>query len=187
MTRTLLLVAALGAVLAPALASEKHKAAAPMSDKAIIASAMRAAPAKVGAGAKIVAFDDKGRHAHRARRHQRIHLHRRQSANARARSDVHGRGRDGMGGRVDVEEGTDRRQVGPDVHAGGGTDASNTDPFATAPTHENHWIKTGPHVMVVGGDAAFYDQYPKSPDPDTSMPYVMWAGTPYQHLMVPTH
>ncbi|HEV2722631.1 MAG TPA: hypothetical protein VG323_21590 [Thermoanaerobaculia bacterium] len=67
----------------------------------------------------------------------------------------------------------------------GGTDASNTDPYATKPTTANHWIKTGPHIMIVGADAAFYDSYPKSPDPDTSVPYVMWAGTPYQHLMAP--
>ena len=67
----------------------------------------------------------------------------------------------------------------------GGTDASNTDPYATKPTATNHWVKTGPHVMVVGGDAAFYDSYPRNADPDTSVPYVMWAGTPYQHLMAP--
>ncbi|RDI98222.1 hypothetical protein DVT68_14195 [Dyella solisilvae] len=67
----------------------------------------------------------------------------------------------------------------------GGTDASNTDPYAAGPTPGNHWIKTGPHVMVVGADAAFYDIYPKDPNPDTSAPYVMWAGTPYQHLMAP--
>jgi hypothetical protein len=67
----------------------------------------------------------------------------------------------------------------------GGTDASNTDPFAEKPTATNHWIKTGPHIMVVGGDAAFYDSYPKDADPDTSVPYVMWPGTPYQHLMAP--
>jgi hypothetical protein len=67
----------------------------------------------------------------------------------------------------------------------GGTDASNTDPYAEKPTATNHWIKTGPHIMVVGGDAAFYDAYPKGADPDTSAPYVMWAGTPYQHLMAP--
>jgi hypothetical protein len=67
----------------------------------------------------------------------------------------------------------------------GGTDASNTDPYATTPTASNHWIKTGPHVMVVGADPSFYDAYPKSPDPDTSVAYVMWAGTPYQHLMAP--
>jgi hypothetical protein len=67
----------------------------------------------------------------------------------------------------------------------GGTDASNTDPYAEKPTVQNHWVKTGPHVMIVGADASFYDGYPKNPDPDTSVPYVMWAGTPYQHLMAP--
>jgi hypothetical protein len=67
----------------------------------------------------------------------------------------------------------------------GGTDASNTDPYAEKPSAENHWVKTGPHVMVVGADASFYDQYPKAADPDTSVPYIMWAGTPYQHVMAP--
>ena len=67
----------------------------------------------------------------------------------------------------------------------GGTDASNTDPYAPKPTKANHWIKTGPHIMIVGADSAFYDSYPKGADPDTSVPYVMWAGTPYQHLMAP--
>ncbi len=67
----------------------------------------------------------------------------------------------------------------------GGTDASNTDPYAARPTASNHWIKTGPHVMIVGADPGFYDSYPKGADPDTKAPYVMWAGTPYQHLMAP--
>ncbi|HYK50907.1 MAG TPA: hypothetical protein VEU94_14360 [Terriglobales bacterium] len=69
----------------------------------------------------------------------------------------------------------------------GGTDASNTDPYAAKPTAANHWIKTGPHIMIVGADASFYDTYPKGADPDTKSPYVMWAGTPYQHLMAPIH
>ena len=67
----------------------------------------------------------------------------------------------------------------------GGTDASNTDPYAPKPTAANHWIKTGPHIMIVGADASFYDTYPKDADPDTKSPYVMWAGTLYQHLMAP--
>lgn len=67
----------------------------------------------------------------------------------------------------------------------GGTDASNTDPYATKPADGNHWVKTGPHVMIVGAEASFYDMYPKGADPDTSVPYVMWPGTPYQHLMIP--
>jgi hypothetical protein len=67
----------------------------------------------------------------------------------------------------------------------GGTDASNTDPYAQKPVSGNHWVKTGPHFMIVGADPAFYDSYPKSSEPDTAAPYVMWAGTPYQHLMAP--
>ena len=67
----------------------------------------------------------------------------------------------------------------------GGTDFSNTDPYATKPAANNHWIKTGPHIMIVGADPSFYDMYPKSADPDTSVPYIMWPGTPYQHLMAP--
>lgn len=67
----------------------------------------------------------------------------------------------------------------------GGTDASNTDPYATKPEGGNHWIKTGPHVMIVGADASFYQQYPRSATPDTGVPYIMWPGTPYEHLMVP--
>src|ERR1700674_995817 len=67
----------------------------------------------------------------------------------------------------------------------GGTDASNTDPYATKPSAENHWIKTGAHVMIVGADPSFYDMYPKSADPDTPVPYVMCGGTPSQDLMIP--
>lgn len=67
----------------------------------------------------------------------------------------------------------------------GGTDASNVDPYATAPDDVNHWVRTGAHVMVVGADDAFYAMYPDDAQPDTSVPYVMWAGTPYRHLMIP--
>lgn len=66
----------------------------------------------------------------------------------------------------------------------GGTDASNTDPYAKAPTANNDWIKTGPHIMLVGSKAML-SGYPSGAKPDTSAPYVMWAGTPYAHLMVP--
>ena len=65
----------------------------------------------------------------------------------------------------------------------GGTDASNIDPYASKPT--THWIRTGPHVMITGADSSFYASYPHGADPDTTVAYVMWAGTPYQHLMAP--
>ncbi len=66
----------------------------------------------------------------------------------------------------------------------GGTDASNTDPYATEPTETNNWVKTGPHVMVMNA-MDMMAGYPTSPTPDTTKPYVMWHGTPYAHLMVP--
>lgn len=68
----------------------------------------------------------------------------------------------------------------------GGTDASNTDPYAAKPTADNDWIKTGPHIMLVGSKAMLAG-YPSGAKPDTSVPYVMWAGTPYAHLMVPVN
>lgn len=66
----------------------------------------------------------------------------------------------------------------------GGTDTSNIDPYATKPTSGNEWVKTGPHLMVVGSKEILAG-HPAGAKPDTSQPYVMWAGTPYAHLMVP--
>lgn len=68
----------------------------------------------------------------------------------------------------------------------GDSGASNTDPYATASASGNHWIKTGPHVMIVGPSAKLMAGYPTTPDPDVTKPYIMWAGTPYAHLMLPT-
>ena len=66
----------------------------------------------------------------------------------------------------------------------GGVDASNTDPYATKPAAGADWVRTGPHVMVVG-DPALLAGYSGGAKPDTSAPYVMFAGTPYAHLMAP--
>jgi hypothetical protein len=64
----------------------------------------------------------------------------------------------------------------------GGT--SNTDPYAKGPAPGNHWVKTGPHVMIVGPSVKTMG-YPMTADPDPTKPYVMWPGTPYAHLMIP--
>ncbi len=62
--------------------------------------------------------------------------------------------------------------------------ASNTDPFAMEPTPTNHWIVSPPHLMVVVPDPKTLDAFPS--DPSQGGPWVMWKGTPYAHLMVPT-
>ncbi len=67
----------------------------------------------------------------------------------------------------------------------GDTGASNTDPYAKGPQQGNHWVQTGTHVMVVGPAAKTMVGYPRTADPDPTKPYVMWPGTPYEHLMIP--
>jgi hypothetical protein len=62
--------------------------------------------------------------------------------------------------------------------------ASNTDPYATAATASNHWVKTGPHVMILG-PASKTLGYPRTADANPATPYVMWADTPYEHVMIP--
>src|SRR3954465_10493296 len=66
----------------------------------------------------------------------------------------------------------------------GGTDASNTDPYAQKPDANNNWVETGPHDMLVGAKGMI-EGYPRAAKPDTSQPYVMWPDTPYEHLMIP--
>lgn len=62
---------------------------------------------------------------------------------------------------------------------------SNTDPFAEAATADNQWIQEGrPHIMVLVSDHAMLEGL--STDPDNGGPWVMWKGTPYAHIMIPT-
>jgi hypothetical protein len=162
-----------------------HSTKAPPTDEELIASAMKAAPMDVAKNATIVApgADGKMRTL-------------RQGTNAFTcmPDNPETPGPDPMcwdknaNGWIDAYLGhktPPTGKVGLMYMLEGGTDASNTDPFAAKPTGSNHWIKTGPHIMIVGADAAFYDGYPKDVDPNTKSPYVMWAGTPYQHLMAP--
>jgi hypothetical protein len=49
-----------------------------------------------------------------------------------------------------VSHGTPPNSTGFIYMLGGDEGASNTDPYATEQTASNHWVKTGPHVMIVG-------------------------------------
>lgn len=62
--------------------------------------------------------------------------------------------------------------------------ASNTDPYATAKTADNHWVVTGPHIMLFGPGIKSLG-YPETKDADPTKPYIMWAGTAYAHAMIP--
>jgi hypothetical protein len=75
-------------------------------------------------------------------------------------------------------------KVGISYMLAGDEGASNTDPYAAGKTADDHWIVTGPHIMVVG-PAAKALGYTEAQDPDPNKPYMMWAGTPYEHAMIP--
>jgi hypothetical protein len=62
--------------------------------------------------------------------------------------------------------------------------ASNTDPSATKKTADNHWVVTGPHMMIVGAGVKDLG-LPNSADADPTKPYLMWPNTPYAHAMIP--
>jgi hypothetical protein len=61
--------------------------------------------------------------------------------------------------------------------------ASNTDPYATDATKVSDWVVGGPHLMVIVPDAAQLNSFPD--DYTRGIPWVMWKGTPYAHIMVP--
>ncbi len=75
-------------------------------------------------------------------------------------------------------------KVGISYMLAGDEGASNTDPYATAKTADNHWVVTGPHIMLFGPPSKTLG-YTDAKDPDPSKPYMMWAGTPYEHAMIP--
>jgi len=62
---------------------------------------------------------------------------------------------------------------------------SNVDPYATEPTSDNEWLQDGgPHVMMLVPDLAMLEGM--STDPHNGGPYVMWRGTDFAHVMIPT-
>jgi len=181
----LLLLCAAAAIGAPEGKAPSGKAAAAGNDAAMIASAMRAAPASIAKDATIMAMEAGG--AMRTLRKGTNGWTCMPDNPATPGPDPMCMDSNAMAwaGAWMGHQAPPSGKVGLMYMLAGGTDASNTDPYATKPDANNHWVKTGPHIMIVGADAAFYDTYPKSADPDTSVPYVMWAGTPYQHLMAP--
>jgi len=62
--------------------------------------------------------------------------------------------------------------------------ASNTDPFATAKTATNQWVVSPAHIMVLTPDSKQIDALPT--DWHNGGAWVMWKGSKYAHIMVPT-
>lgn len=74
-------------------------------------------------------------------------------------------------------------QLGVAYMLAGGSDPSNTDPMAMEPLPGEDWVTSPPHLMIlVPGDL---DPADFTTDHTSGKPYIMWEGTPYEHLMVP--
>ena len=162
-------------------------AAVAADDAAMIKSAESAAPAAVASGAAIYAMDEKG---------EMRTLREGKNGFWCMPDNPASPGPDPMCGDANAMEWATawiakkeppKGKVGFMYMLSGGTDGSNTDPYAAEPESGNNWIETGPHVMIVGPRVREMMGYPRTLDvADPSQPYVMFPGTPYEHLMLPT-
>jgi hypothetical protein len=64
----------------------------------------------------------------------------------------------------------------------GNAGLGNVDPFATGPEDDPTWHVSGPYIMILMPD---HDYTGIPTDHEYGGPYVMWADTPYAHIMVP--
>lgn len=64
----------------------------------------------------------------------------------------------------------------------GGETFSNSDPSATEPA-EDYWVTTAPYMMILFPPGVDLSMYGSAPDHD--LPFLMYPGTPYEHIMVP--
>lgn len=75
-------------------------------------------------------------------------------------------------------------QVGIAYMLQGDRAVSNTDPYAKEPKPGEDWVEgLGAHIMVLVPDVASMKNVPT--DSRNGGPWIMWADTPYAHLMIP--
>jgi len=66
----------------------------------------------------------------------------------------------------------------------GDSPVSNSDPYATGPTGPEDWVTDlGAHLMIIVPDKSVLEGM--TTDHLNGGPWVMWANTPYAHIMVP--
>jgi len=145
--------------LAPSYGFAQERTGHNMSDEELINLSLSAAPEAIAKDATVVAMDHDGKKRTL---------------------------RQGTGQWTCMPGHTDPAKVGfMYMLRGDGVGASNTDPYATKEEPGNNWIKTSAHVMIVGSGAKMLDGYSRDAKADPTRPYVMWAGTQYEHLMLP--
>ena len=154
-----------------------HKKAE-ISDAAYTAQALSAAPRSIAKGATVVRMDSDGKM--RTLREGNDGFTCMVIATDKMCNDANSM--EFFGAMLKGETPTDK--LGISYMLQGDQGASNTDPKATHKTADNHWVVTGPHLMVTGAAAKTLG-YTTALDPNPTQPYMMWVGTPYEHAMVP--
>lgn len=152
------------------------------SDAALIASAMSAAPAAVSREATIIAFDERGQERTLRRGGEFTCF---PDNPATPGDDPMCFDRNGLpwARAWMMKQPPPSGPVGLAYMLRGSWAASNEDPHATAPGPGGHWVETGPALMILNVKGLLA-AYPREPS-DPARPFVMWPGTPYEHLMVP--
>jgi hypothetical protein len=178
--RTGLIVSAAGFAM---LMAPTAVLAAEMSDEELIENAMSAAPEAVARNATIIAIDESGE----------IRTLREGTSNFTCMADDPTPGNNPMcldhNAMAWAEAWVNKTEppkgkVGFGYMLAGGATPSNVDPFAEQ-AEGAELAQEPPHVMIFSMSELPAD-YPQPGDsPDMSQPWVMWAGTPYEHLMIP--
>jgi hypothetical protein len=159
----------------------------PKTDEEMIVNAVSAAPESIGKNATVIAFDANGK----------VRTLRKGTNNFTCIPDdptnpandpncVDANGLEWVMAWVNKTE-PPKGKIGFGYMLQGGTTPSNVDPFATKPPEGMKWMQEPPHVMVFnyGGEGAIKD-YPRPGEmADMTQAWVMWAGSPYEHLMIP--
>lgn len=176
---------ALGSLAVAATSVTAADFISPKTDQEMIANALSAAPEAVAETATVIAFDDKGNiRTLKQGTGQFTCIPDDPTNPANDPNCVDANGLEWVKAWVAHTE-PPKGKVGFGYMLQGGTTPSNLDPFATKPPDGMQWMQEPPHVMVFNyGDAMV--GYPEPGEhPDMTQPWVMWAGSPYQHLMIP--
>ena len=177
---TMAVVTALLVVAGWSAAAQEPKSGAKLSDAAKIARAMSAAPPEIARKATILDIEPDGQ-MKKLRAGTNGWVCMTESSGAPMCLDKEWQGwADALMSKADPQV----KNVGVAYMLKGDNGASNTDPYAETATADNQWIVSGPHVMILTPDATLLDSLPT--DPTTGGPWVMWKGTKYAHIMVPT-
>ena len=174
------MAAVTAALMMMAWTATAQERGAKLSDAAKIARAMSAAPPEISRKATILDIDADGQiKPLRAGTNGWVCMTERRGAPMCLDKEWQGWA-DALMSKADPQV----KNVGIAYMLKGDNGASNTDPYAEKATADNQRIVSGPHVMILTPDAALLDALPT--DPNAGGPWVMWKGTKYAHIMVPT-